>query len=100
MSARAVFGGLVPYDEVWRTGADKNTKFIFSDYIVIGGVELAPGTYTMFTKPNKDNWDIYFHSLIDEYGVPDNFFPENSIARLTVPIVKLDAELRNFKNSF
>jgi len=100
MKGRKIFGGLEPYDKVWRTGADKNTKIIFSDYVVIAGVELEPGTYTIFTKPNIDTWDIYFHTLIDGYGVPDTFNPKNSVVKTTVPTVKLNSALETLAISF
>ncbi|WP_438711171.1 DUF2911 domain-containing protein [Aquimarina muelleri] len=100
MRGRKIFGGLVPYDKVWRTGADKNTKIIFADYVEIEGVELAPGTYTVFTKPSSDKWEIYFHAEIDEYGVPDNFNAENSIAQIIVPVLKLNTTLETLAISF
>ncbi|MBQ4804679.1 DUF2911 domain-containing protein [Aquimarina sp. MMG015] len=100
MRGRKIFGALEPYDKVWRTGANKNTKIVFSDYVIIGDVEVAPGTYTIFTKPSVDTWDVYFHAEIDEYGVPDTFNPKNSIVQLNVPVIKLDKEIETLGITF
>ena len=55
MRGRTIFGGLVPYNEVWRTGANKNTTITFSDAVMIGGTEVKAGTYAVFTKPNPES---------------------------------------------
>lgn len=100
MRGRKIFGGLEPFGEIWRTGANKNTKIVFSDYVVIGDVELAPGTYTIFTKPNTDTWDVYFHTELDEYGVPDIVKAENIVAKVTVPIFKLNRDVETLSITF
>jgi len=100
MRGREIFGTLEPYDKVWRTGANKNTKIVFSDYVEIGGVEIAPGAYTIFTKPTNDTWDVYFHTEIDAYGVPDTFNPENSVVQLKVPAVTLNTEVETLAITF
>lgn len=100
MRGRKIFGALEPYDKVWRTGANKNTKIVFSDYVVIADIEIAPGTYTIFTKPSIHTWDVYFHKEIDEFGVPETFNPENSIAQVTVPTIKLDKEVETLAITF
>ena len=63
MRGRTIFGDLVPYNTMWRTGANANTKITFSDGVTIGGKELKAGSYAVFTKPNTDNWDVYFYVL-------------------------------------
>ena len=57
---RDIFGGLVPYGEMWRTGANAATKIVFSDDVKLNGTELKGGEYALFSKPNTDNWEIYF----------------------------------------
>lgn len=100
MRGRKIFGDLEPFGEIWRTGANKNTRIAFSDYVVIGGVELAPGTYTIFTKPNSDTWDIYFHTELDEYGVPDTVKLENIVVKVTVPTFTLNRDVETLSITF
>ncbi|CAN5386653.1 DUF2911 domain-containing protein [soil metagenome] len=67
---RTVFGNLVPYGEVWRTGANANTKVTFSDDIEIQGKQLKKGTYALYTKPNKDSWEVIFYTDSNNWGNP------------------------------
>ena len=87
MRGRKIFGELVPYNQIWRTGANKNSKIIFHDKVIIGDYELDPGTYTLFTKPNIEKWEIYFHTELDEYGAPEKLDSKNIIAKITVPSI-------------
>jgi len=73
MRGRKIFGDLVPYNKIWRTGANKNTKIVFHDQVMIGDTELDAGTYTIIAKPNIDKWEIYFHTELDEYGIPEKW---------------------------
>ncbi len=100
MRGRKIFGDLEPFGEIWRTGANKNTKIVFSDYVVIGDVELDPGTYTIFTKPNSDTWDVYFYTELDEYGVTDNFKLENIVAQVRVPAIELNRDVETLSITF
>ena len=60
MKGRVIFGDLVPYGKVWRTGANSNTKITFSDDVTIDGKSLKKGTYALYTIPNKESWEIIF----------------------------------------
>lgn len=66
MRGRAIFGEgdefLVQYGETWRTGANSATKLSFDSNVTIGGVEMKKGTYAILTVPNKDAWEVQFHS--------------------------------------
>src|SRR5690606_11491992 len=62
MRDRQVFGNLVPFGEIWRTGANSNTKITFSDDVHIGGKELKKGTYAIYTRPQKNNWEVMFYT--------------------------------------
>jgi len=64
MKGRTIFSkdGLVPYDQVWRTGANSATKFTCSGDVVIGGQKLKRGSYAMLTKPSTAMWEVYFHN--------------------------------------
>jgi len=61
VKGREIFGGLVPYDEIWRTGANAATKITFSDSVTIGGVGLKKGSYALLTKPGKQSWTLLFY---------------------------------------
>lgn len=68
---RTVFGDIVPYGEVWRTGANENTKFTNSDALIFGKDTLKPGTYALFTKPGKESWDLIFYTDVNNWGTPE-----------------------------
>lgn len=57
---RDIFGGLVPFDEVWRTGANQVTKITFSDEVVVDGNAVPAGSYAILTKPGKEAWEVMF----------------------------------------
>jgi hypothetical protein len=61
MKGREIFGALVPYDEIWRTGANSATKITFSDDVTFGGAEVKKGSYALLTKPGKENWTIMLY---------------------------------------
>ena len=69
-NGRVVFGNLVPYGEVWRTGANENTKITFTDDVQIDGKDLKKGTYALYTIPNETNWDVIFYSDATNWGNP------------------------------
>jgi Protein of unknown function (DUF2911) len=65
---RQIFGGLVPYDKVWRTGANEATTISFSDDVTINGQALPKGTYSLHTIPGKDQWTIIFNKVSNQWG--------------------------------
>ena len=67
---RTIFGDLVPYNVLWRTGANRNTLIIFSHDVIISGQPLSKGTYALYTTPNKDAWRVYFYNKTDNWGTP------------------------------
>lgn len=67
---RDIFGDLVPFDALWRTGANENTKITFGDKVTIGGTELKKGTYAIYTKPGKTSWEVYFYADATNWGNP------------------------------
>ncbi len=62
MRGREIFGDLVPYGTIWRTGANATTKFIIDKPIMISGKELKPGTYSLYTVPGEDMWEVVFYT--------------------------------------
>ena len=65
---RKIWGDLVPYDKVWRTGADEATTIEISQNLMIEGQDLPAGKYGLFTVPGKDKWTIVFNSVSDQWG--------------------------------
>ena len=65
---REIFGGLVPYDEVWRTGANEATTVTFSDDVMVEGEMLPAGTYSLFTIPSADTWTVVFNKTAQQWG--------------------------------
>ena len=89
---RIVFGELVPFGRLWRTGANANTTISFSEDVVIDGKTLKKGKYALFTLPRIDTWEIVFYTKTDNWGNPDTFSEENVALRA---IVKPELTARN-----
>ncbi len=70
---RNVFGDLVPYGKLWRTGANKNTTVSFSEDIMIGGQALKKGKYALFVTPKADVWEVIFYTDSENWGTPEKF---------------------------
>jgi hypothetical protein len=68
VKGRQIWGALVPWDTIWRTGANEATTINFSDDVTVEGQKLAKGTYALFTIPGKDEWSIGFNSQADQWG--------------------------------
>ncbi len=68
VKGRVIFGDLVPYDKLWRTGANMATKITFSEDVKIEGKELAAGTYSFFTIPGESEWTLIFNTVADQPG--------------------------------
>jgi Protein of unknown function (DUF2911) len=68
VKGRPIWGALVPYDQVWRTGANEATTFKTTTDVTVEGKPLAAGTYAFFTIPHKDRWTIVFNSQAEQWG--------------------------------
>ncbi|HEY0144056.1 MAG TPA: DUF2911 domain-containing protein [Thermoanaerobaculia bacterium] len=68
VKGRTVFGDLVPWDKVWRTGANEATTITFTDDVKINGQDLKKGTYSLHTIPGRDQWSIIFNTVADQWG--------------------------------
>ncbi|MGH9420067.1 MAG: DUF2911 domain-containing protein [Thermoanaerobaculia bacterium] len=68
VKGRVIWGGLVPYDQVWRTGANEATQISFSDDVTINGQALPKGTYSLHTVPGKDSWTLAFNKVAAQWG--------------------------------
>ena len=70
---RVIFGNLVPFGKIWRTGANSGTEISFSTDVSINGENINEGTYSIFSIPNEDSWQIIFYSDTDLWSVPRNW---------------------------
>src|SRR4051812_33393978 len=68
MKGRAIFGGLVPWGEVWRTGADEATTFSTEADVVIGGLKVPKGEYALFTIPTEKQWTLVLNKTAKQWG--------------------------------
>jgi len=96
MRERPIFGSLVPFGELWRTGANENTKITFSDDVVIAGAKLAAGSYALYSKPGKDSWEVIFYSNTDNWGTPQDWDNNLVAATVTAKTMKRAEKLENF----
>lgn len=79
---RVVFGEVVPYNEMWRLGANKNSMITISEEIYFKQDTLPKGTYALFAKPSEDKWELVFYSEYSNWGTPENW--EESKVALTL----------------
>ena len=96
---RKIFGDLVRFGEMWRTGANACTKVTLSDDAMVGPAssKLVKGTYALYTIPNKDKWTIIFYTNTSYWGTPnENFKEEEVAARFDVPAMKLNDAVESF----
>lgn len=84
---RVIFGEVVPFDEIWRTGANENAKITTIDPLIFGKDTLPKGTYAIFTKPGKTSWDVYFYTETSNWGLPEKW-EESKVALKTTATVK------------
>ena len=82
---REIFGSLVPYDEVWRTGANENTTISFSEPVRILGHDVPSGTYGLFTTPGRDAWMLHLNSEHEEWGAYSYDEQNNVVSETLLP---------------
>jgi Protein of unknown function (DUF2911) len=97
---RAIFGDLVPFGKVWRTGANKAVQFGVSTAVTIGGKELKAGNYALFTVPNKDSWDIIWYEETEIWGTPENWVDSLEACRVSVKTSSLPNMVESFTMEF
>lgn len=86
---RKIFGDLVPFGTLWRTGANASTKVTFSDDVKVAGMPVPKGTYALYTIPGEKEWSVIFYKNTSFWGTPEakDFKEEDVQARVTVPSV-------------
>jgi len=68
VKGRKIWGGLVPYDKVWRSGADEATTITFSGDVAVEGQPLAAGAYSLYTIPGENEWTVIFNKVAEQWG--------------------------------
>ena len=100
MRGRTIYGNLVPYNKIWRTGANQRTKITFSTAVTIGGKEIPAGTYAIFSKPTATAWDVYFYTEHAGGGAPAELDNSKIAASINVPTVKMPVKVESFTITF
>jgi hypothetical protein len=96
---RQIMGDLVPYDKVWRTGANGATVITFGDDINFGGTAVKAGKYGLLTIPGKSEWTVILTKSLDVTS-PAAYKPENDVVRVKVKPIELPFAVENFMISF
>ncbi|TRX60710.1 DUF2911 domain-containing protein [Fulvivirga sp. M361] len=86
---RVIFGDLVPYGKVWRTGANEASEITLTNDILINTDTLKAGTYSIFTVPRKEKWTVIFNRELGQWGAY-NYVEKSDILRVEVPTQKVE----------
>lgn len=101
---REIFGALVPFDQVWRTGANEATTFITNKQLVVDGIALPKGSYTLWTIPEDTIWKVFFNTKEYPWGVDEQMRPmrepKYDIVEIDVPVNHLDTVVEQFTIAF
>ncbi|MFT3796053.1 DUF2911 domain-containing protein [Flavobacterium sp.] len=96
MKGRTIFGDLVPFGKLWRTGANKNTTVSFSEDVVIDGKTLKKGEYALFVTPKADVWDVFFYSDTENWGTPEEWSDAKVAVKTSVKPEMLNRNVESF----
>lgn len=99
MAGRKIYGDLVPFGKVWRTGANAATTFVTSSDIVVGGKPVPAGSYTIFTLPTADKWTLIINKKTGEWGIPYKY-ESDELARVDMKVASLPSPVENFTISY
>lgn len=96
---REIFGNLVPYNSVWRTGANEATEMTVTNEILFGGNELKAGTYALFSIPGEESWTIILNSALGQWGAFD-YDPGKDVLRVRAKPISKDQTSEVFTIQF
>ena len=96
VKGRTVFGDLVPFGKVWRTGANARTKVTFSNDVAVDGKELKAGTYAIFTIPQAESWDVIFYTEHSGGGAPAELDDSKVAARVSAKVYPVPFNVESF----
>lgn len=95
VKGRTIFGDLVPFGKMWRTGANANSTVSFSEDVVIDGKTLPKGKYAIFTTPKADMWEVVFYSDTNNWGLPETWSDAKAVLRTNVKPVMLNRNVES-----
>lgn len=98
--SREIFGGLVPYNKIWRTGANNPTTISFSDYVKINNQLISAGEYHLYSVPTESTLDLVIYEKTDAWGSLPTFDKSKVIARVTSDFIDLPNTVETFTISF
>lgn len=99
VKGRTIYGGLVPYGEIWRTGANTATKVTFSTDVKLNGAAVPAGTYELFTIPAKSEWTVIVHKHMSQWGAYA-YDVKNDVARFNVTPTTLTNSVESLSIGF
>ena len=92
-------GALVPYGQVWRTGANEATAMMNDTALTVDGKDVPAGTYTLFTVPDKDKWTLIINKKTGEWGIPYKY-ESDELGRVNMNVSKTSGPVENFTIAF
>ena len=96
---RAIFGDLVPYGKVWRTGANEATEITLTQDVMINKKKLKAGTYTIFTIPEKDSWKVIFNADLGQWG-SYNYNADKNVLEIKAEVSEIETVYEPFTIEF
>lgn len=99
MRGRKIYGELVPFGQVWRTGANEATTFVTTSDLSIGGKNVPAGSYTLYTVPGQDKWTLIISKKTGQWGIPYPGEGED-LLRAEMKVSSLPSPVENFTTAF
>jgi Protein of unknown function (DUF2911) len=96
---RKIYGDLVPYNKLWRTGANAATKIIFTDAVELGGKKVDTGTYVLYTIPGLDNWEIILNKGLNNWGT-EGYKESEDVVRFRIQPIKMKTNIETLTIQF
>jgi len=96
---RKIYGDLVPYNKLWRTGANASTKIVFNDVVELGGKKVDTGTYVLYTIPGVDSWEIILNKGLTNWGT-DGYKESEDVFHVKVEPTKMNSKVETFTMQF
>jgi hypothetical protein len=91
---RKIVGGLVPYGQVWRTGADEATTLVTDKMLMFGSAHVMPGTYTLYTLPGEGSWQLIINRQTGQWGT--EYSQQQDLARVPMKVGKTSSPVEQF----
>jgi hypothetical protein len=96
MRGRTIFGNLVPYGKIWRTGANARSKVTFSDDVTVGGKTVKAGSYAILTIPQATKWEVIFYTDYLGGGAPQEIDETKVAARVMADVYPVEMDIQSF----